>query len=445
VARSVRPEDPQAIQVLTFNLSQFHDPDELIGAFHQVRDAGLSGKIPLVFWDEFDCRLGGQELGWLPCFLAPMQDGSFQDGQITHPIGQAIFVFAGATCCSMDELSRAAAREKGAKARDFVSRLKGYVNIIGPDPLDPKYPAGDPHFVIRRAILLRSLFERHAAHLFTEPDSKGRLNIDPGVLRAFLHVRSYRHGVRSIESIILMSMLAGKSRFERSCLPSQAQLNLHVDGLEFLALVQQLELSDRLLEELAAAAHASYLESQSGQAGGLLEEMATGVHEAYVDSVTGQADLPEAATKTYDQLPTHLKQQNRENVLDIAHKLAAVGCVMIPARAGLPAFSFSAADLEKLSEMEHDRWLRAKVAAGWRWGPRRGDTEKTNPAMLPWAKLSAEEWAQLDPALVAAMGEEPLPEDEKEKDRALVRAIPRILAKAGYAIVQLQAEDRAAW
>jgi hypothetical protein len=436
VAGSIYPNDPDAVRVLTFNLSQFHEPDELGGAFHQVRDVGLSGKMPLVFWDEFDSQLGDQELGWLRYLLAPMQDGTFQEGQITHPIGQAIFVFAGGTCSSMEDFTRmaATAKQKSAKAPDFVSRLKGYVDIIGPDPQDVKYPAGDPHFLIRRAILLRSLFQQNAGHLFAEPGGKGKLNIDPGVLQAFLHVSSYKHGVRSMESIIAMSMLAGKSRFERSCLPSQAQLNLHVSGLEFLALVQQPDLSGELLEKLATAAHSAYL-----------DQLASTVHDAYVQSQKGKADVPEAATKSYDELPEHLKQQNRDNVLDISHKLVSAGCVMIPVKGSVPIFTFSDVDLEKLSEMEHDRWLRAKVAAGWRYGPKRDDEKRTNPAILPWCKLSAEEWAQLDPALAAVMGSETLPEEEKEKDRALVRAIPKILAKAGYAVVQLQTEDRVAW
>ena len=72
-----------------------------------MRDLGLSGKLPLVFWDEFDTALEGQPLGWLRYFLAPMQDGAFQDGQITHPIGRAIFVFAGGTAERMERSARA--------------------------------------------------------------------------------------------------------------------------------------------------------------------------------------------------------------------------------------------------------------------------------------------------------------------------------------------------
>jgi hypothetical protein len=94
IAKSTRSDE---IEKLTFNLSQFESSEELLDAFHQVRDFGLKGNIPLVFWDEFDTELDGKPLGWLRHFLAPMQDGSFQEGQITHPIGRAIFVFAGGT------------------------------------------------------------------------------------------------------------------------------------------------------------------------------------------------------------------------------------------------------------------------------------------------------------------------------------------------------------
>ena len=79
--------------VLEFNLSQFKGPDDLIGAYHQVRDQALAGYTPVVFWDEFDSA----ECKWLQFLLAPMQDGTFQDGQLSHSIGKSVFVFAGGT------------------------------------------------------------------------------------------------------------------------------------------------------------------------------------------------------------------------------------------------------------------------------------------------------------------------------------------------------------
>jgi len=52
------------------------------------------------------------------------------------------------------------------------------------------------------------------------------------------------------------------------------------------------------------------------------------------------------------------------------------------------------------------------------------------------------EKAQLfSPSELAVMGTRKLPEEEQEKDRDLVRGIPRILAQAGYAIVKLREES----
>jgi hypothetical protein len=241
VAKSVLKQ----IKKLTFNLSQFSDPRELHGALHQVRDEVLKGLIPLVFWDEFDTSLDKQPLGWLRYFLAPMQDGTFQDGQITHPIGHSIFVFAGGTSSSRKEFQEKLQSDalRDVKGADFISRLKGYINIMGPNP-NGDMPQDDSTYKIRRAILLRSFLERKALHLFEGSSKKGTLQIDPGVLRAFLSIPKYKHGARSMESIIEMSLLTGKSMFERSSLPAEAQLDLHVDGQAFLAIVQQILSND---------------------------------------------------------------------------------------------------------------------------------------------------------------------------------------------------------
>lgn len=434
VANEIKPDQ---VEVLTFNLSQFGGPHELAGAFHQVRDVGLSGRIPLVFWDEFDSRVERQDLGWLPYFLAPMQDGTFQEGQVTHPIGQAIFVFAGGTCHSVDEFiltaTKRGAISTNAKGPDFVSRLKGYMNVIGPNALDVHYPAGDPVFVIRRAILLRMILQGAAKSLFETPEGDGVLNIDEGVLEAFLHISEYKHGVRSMEAIIAMSTLAGKSRFERSCLPSEAQLDLHVSGIEFASLVQQPKFEGELLESLAEAAHNSYCESQKDA-----------------------PEPPRAALQSYDDLTPEMKQQNRDNVRDIPRKLAMVGYVLIPARSNAPPFGFPGSDLEVLAQLEHERWMRAKLANGWKFGEARTEEERqepeqegeearprTNPALVPWERLNVEEVGRRYPGYADRIGPGPLPDEEKEKDYALVRNIPKILAAGGYTIVKARPEELA--
>jgi hypothetical protein len=226
VARSL---DSDKIELgFVFNLAQFTSVSDLTSAFHSIRDAALKGKIPLVFFDEFDCNFGPDPLGWLKYFLAPMQDGEFKEGELTHPIGKAVMVFAGGLSHSFEDFCRQESFK--AKLPDFISRLRGHVNIIGPDKHERD--GENKFYIVRRAILLRSLLVDKCNHLL-----KGNeLQIDDGVLNAFLHVSSYRHGVRSMEAIIDMSVLSGKKRFDRSALPTTDQLNMHVDAAEFNAL-----------------------------------------------------------------------------------------------------------------------------------------------------------------------------------------------------------------
>jgi hypothetical protein len=244
VARSLHAGD---VEKLTFNLSQLEATNGLIAAFHRVRDAGLSAHVPLVFWDEFDTALRTEPLGWLRHFLAPMQDGEFLDGEVAHPIGRAVFVFAGGTAQRIDDLGKdlgrteedRAARFRSVKGPDFLSRLRGAVEILGPDPCTSD-PAEDPEHVIRRAIVLQSLLVRTWPQLCQfGPDGSPELAVDVAVAEAFLGVRRYRHGVRSMESIVASSRLVGERRYLRSALPPAGQLRLHVNDEEFLALARR--------------------------------------------------------------------------------------------------------------------------------------------------------------------------------------------------------------
>jgi hypothetical protein len=406
VARSLAPG---RIEVLEFNLSQLESPDELIDALHQVRDAGLSGQVPLVFWDEFDTTLAGRRLGWLRYFLAPMQDGHFRQGQVVHPIGHSIFVFAGGTSHHMEGFGRELTPDerRAAKVPDFVSRLKGYVNVLGPNPSQAADGAGfDPYYIIRRAILLRSILWRYAPHMFHEKDGRQTLHIDHGVLRAFLTISDYKHGVRSMESIVAMSQLSGRASYERSSLPAEAQLELHVDGQEFLALVHQMDLTGDLLEELARAHHEVFREQME----------AVGYRPG---ATTDERAKTHSALRPYDELPEEEKEQNRDAVRDIPAKLAQSGYVMIPARSNEPPFEFPGPHIERLAQIEHERWMQVKRAMGWEYAPETDKERKRHQALVPWSEL---------------------PEEQKEKDRALVRAIPRILSRIGYTVVQLRSE-----
>lgn len=391
---------------LEFNLSQFASAEDLAGALHQVRDAVLKGRLPLVFWDEFDTALGGRSLGWLRYFLAPMQDGTFQEGQITHPIGRCIFVFAGGTAERMERFGRSLdeAEFRAVKGPDFASRLRGFVNVLGPNPRtedEEGAPIGDPHAVIRRAILLHSMLKRGAPQLFHRTEDGERLAIDAGVLRAFLEIDTFKHGARSMESVISMSRIAGRSEFARSSLPARAQLDLHVDGREFLALVQRPDLAGELLERLASAAHDLYREELQ------LQGFVWGP-----ELIEGRAS---PLLVPYPDLSEEDRDKNRRNVRDIPSKLETLGYVMVPARGDEPPFSFTPAEVDELAVAEHTRYVQDMLARGWLPGAETDKPRKINATLVPWAEL---------------------PEPQREKDRTLVRGIPAILARAGYTIAR---------
>jgi hypothetical protein len=214
-------------------------------ALNNVGPVNHQGRTPIVFFDEFDCTLNDQQLGWLKYFLAPMQDGTFYGANQTIDVGRAIFVFAGGTYSSFErfdprsvlpdeELGLEISNEHkervkqfaARKGPDFISRLRGHINITQINAA----PGRVKHF-IRRALVLRSLIvDRGYAHPRNGKDRTAM--VDEEVIYALLTVDRYRHGVRSMEAIIQMcTPLDGCIHI--ASLPSKEQLNMHVDAEEF--------------------------------------------------------------------------------------------------------------------------------------------------------------------------------------------------------------------
>lgn len=222
------------IKKVDFNLSQFNSPEDLFNAFHIIQSTSLSGKTPLVFFDEFDTPLEKVPFGWLKYFLSPMNDGEFTKGETIHPIGKCIFVFAGSVKENFADFKKEITRDNNVKTdnfkgSDFISRLRGYVNTIGINKLENE----EDHYMIRRAYVLRTILEKNATNIFKYKNSKKIAQIDRSVLNALLKVPKYNHGNRSLTAIVEMSMLSNKTRFDRSSLPSSEQLELHVNKNDF--------------------------------------------------------------------------------------------------------------------------------------------------------------------------------------------------------------------
>ncbi len=372
---------------IEFNLSQFDKPSDLIGAFHQVRDKVLQGLVPVVFWDEFD----SQAYKWLQYLLAPMQDGKFQEGQITHSLGKCVFIFAGGTSRTFEgfgplEGDREAEQKfRLAKGPDFKSRLDGYLDVLGPnqrqssivelDPRDPKAPptlkwTDDPEdifYPVRRALLIRAMQGMKPAD---------RPDLDLGLLTALLQVPIYKHGARSLEKVLDPFKTPKGARPQsqrRSHLPAPPQLRLHVDDDEFHKLVRS---------------HRDVIPVD------WTEQLAPAIHEAWrlILKRTGETndnDVP------FEQLSQDSKASNRAAAKRIPSVLALAGLELVTGAATAEEEKAVRAHIEHhldlLADGEHEGWMDDRRANGWRFGKHRDNSKKLHNCLVPYGKLSPED------------------------------------------------------
>lgn len=353
------PSSKGEIKMLKYDISQFTGIHDLIMAFHKVREVRLEGKIPLVFFDEFDSTKDNVPFGWIKSFLMPMQDGKFVDESIEYPLGQCIFLFAGGTAESYEKFIEPMNEQnvkyewfKSVKGPDFISRLSGTINIMGPN----RKNNDDKNYILRRALLLRS---------FCESKEYAIDKISDNVLWAMLLVPKYKHGVRSVKSLLEMSRLKG-NKWEPASLPFKSQLSLHVDADDFIKLV----LRDTILN--------SYI-----------EQLAKRIHKHYFDQrvENGEADATYAIP--WEKLPPDIKESNRAQARHIPEKLKRIGyeydCGDTPYET---IKTFEEKELWEMAEMEHNRWINEKRDTGWIYNSIRDEQRKHHPNLIDWDKLS---------------------------------------------------------
>jgi hypothetical protein len=405
IARGILGPD---VPLLEFNLSQFKDPAELVGAFHSVRDAVLRGVTPVAFWDEFD----SQNYRWLQYLLAPMQDGAFQQGENTHPIGKCIFVFAGGTSHSRAEFgpqppgkgqdAPETVREHERlrrefvllKGPDFVSRLHGHLDVLG---VNARHGAGrdDLSWPVRRALVLRSTLGLGDAD---------ELDMDSGLLHALLAVPKFEHGARSLEKIALaLQQGAHNGHLHRSALLPDGMLALETSAdlrqlMESWAPFKSTPAVVEKLAKRAAAIHESFRRTTEESRRKAIESNESG-RIAKIDA---------SVAKPYGDLDEDKRQSSIAAALRIPGHLALLGLAVsdgtIEPRNGWRSDVAAAVDqnLELLSQAEHLGWCAERRRRGWRYSEARNNDKRQHPLLTSWSTL---------------------PEAEREKDRAAVRSM----------------------
>jgi len=357
-------------------------------------------------------------LSWLKSFLMPMQDGKFRDISGEHPLGKCILVFAGGTAAGFEEFTspmQSVRQEeqqafKNAKGPDFVSRLKGTINVLGPNPKD----GSDKNYILRRALLLRSLCERKLSI------KKGVAPVSKNIIWAMLLVPQYKHGARSMEAILDMSRPEGNV-WEPVSLPHYSQLSLHVDADAFIKLVLREVILNSYIEKLAIAIHEDFVKERIAE---------------------GNANHPNAVP--WEDLPEEFKESNRNVARKTGEKLNTVGYDYDSGDTPFPSVrQFDDKTSLLLAQIEHINWMNEKILNGWVYAPLSEGMHaaRANCTSAEWSALTETRQENLAAAELKKMnknhllvGWDELPPHEQKKDFDIVKNIIPLLESIGLRV-----------
>jgi hypothetical protein len=144
---------------------------------------------------------------------------------------------------------------------------------------------------------------------------------------------------------------------------------------------------------------------------GTREQLARAVHEQYLADTTdtgGASDL----RRPWDDLADDQRDPSRRRVDGVVGDLDSLGYSLAPLRRwGAPVVELTNDELDRLAEREHQRWRTEREAAGWTWAATRDNVAKHNPLLVAWSDLS---------------------DDARRQNVDAARALPAMLARAGY-------------
>jgi voltage-gated potassium channel Kch len=146
----------------------------------------------------------------------------------------------------------------------------------------------------------------------------------------------------------------------------------------------------------------------------LREQLAQAVHEDYM------LHAPAASTfvRPWHELDDDERELSRRRVDGILADLDSIGCDIGPLRRwGAAQTSFTGDEVTSLARREHARWMADRLAAGWTHAERRDDAAKTNPLLVQW---------------------DDLPEQVRIANIESARALPGLLARAGFEPIRLR-------
>lgn len=143
--------------------------------------------------------------------------------------------------------------------------------------------------------------------------------------------------------------------------------------------------------------------------GGVIDLFARTLYSDY------QANINASMRRNWHQIAERVRHESLVRSWCLLSMLHMAGYNVVNAKESKAPREFPSDVLELLARLEHDRWARERVDAGWRHGER-DDQQRRHPCLVPWNEM---------------------PEDLRHYDRNAVRVIPRLLLLAGFEITSI--------
>jgi uncharacterized membrane protein len=180
---------------------------------------------------------------------------------------------------------------------------------------------------------------------------------------------------------------AADRRSEQTFLDTEAILH------ECRRMEARLTAQDRIIDSLAG-----YTAAQ------VTEHLARAIHTARLDAAAadGEAAGSGPGVRPWQDLPEEVKEAGRVQARQVGDRLAAIGCLMVPASGPAAAFAFTDDEARLLARLEHEREMTGQAAQ------RAGN-------LVPWEQLPGQVRAQKTEA---------------------VRGIPAMLAGVGFEVLR---------
>ncbi len=122
--------------------------------------------------------------------------------------------------------------------------------------------------------------------------------------------------------------------------------------------------------------------------------IAKAIHEEYFEEQKklGVLEYSKPTMRPWDELDDDTKSSNLNTAHGVTIKIESVLCSFSKLTDWeAPLFEFEPIEIIRLGMMEHDRWCKDRLNAGWKYNKERNDQKKLHPSLVSWAELSVED------------------------------------------------------